>query len=130
MPNAISITKAQLEQLATLSKSEQPIEAVALLLGKEGRVVKIEAMRNADSSRISFSIDPTDLISIYAKAEKNGLEITGIFHSHPGEAEPSPKDLAYMELNPVVWIIYSNTGKEFRAYLFDNRLLPVAIEVI
>ena len=129
MPGSISLTKRQLDQLATISESQQPNESVALLLGKQGAVTRIEPMQNVDSSKVSFSVNPSELIRCYDTAENEGLEILAIFHSHPGEPNPSPKDLAYMELNPVVWIIYSNTCKEFRAHLLDGGLRSVGIDI-
>ena len=129
MHNTISITSAQLKQLADLSQSALPFESVAFLVGKESTVTQIVPVRNRDESQISFSVDPMVLIQTYSNAEQNGLEIIGIFHSHPGPPEPSTIDLRYMEINPVVWLIYSSTLREFNAHIVDDGLKKVAIKI-
>jgi proteasome lid subunit RPN8/RPN11 len=128
----ILLTTSQLQELATLSEAQAPNESVALLVGKQYRIVEIVAVHNQDESSISFSIDPQELLKQYAEVEKKGLEIIGIFHSHPGPPDPSTTDLKYMQLNPVVWLIYSSTQKKFKAHVIDDNegLLDAKIQIV
>ena len=65
-----------------------------------------------------FSIAPDQLLGAYRAAERRGLEVIGIFHSHPASgAAPSDTDMRFMRTNPVVWVIYSGQTKEFRAHV-------------
>jgi hypothetical protein len=34
-----------------------------------------------------------------------------------------------MELNPVIWIIYSNTEEKFQAFIYDAKLQKVELQV-
>ena len=133
MAFVISLTAAQLAQLAGIAKKSLPNESCAFLLGKdvenESVVVEVMPMRNSVQSPISFSIEPEELLEAYGLAEKRGLQVIGIFHSHPGTASPSSTDKKFMEINPVVWLIYSTTDDQFNAFLSDDEVREVEIKI-
>ena len=62
-------------------------------------------------------------------AEEKGLDIVGIFHSHP-KSLPSPSytDMKFMKGNPIPWIIYSGLTKEMKAYLLDSEIIQITIK--
>ena len=125
----ISLAPTQIEQLTRLARSSLPNESCAFLLGKNDRVVEILAMQNADQSAISFSIEPQDVLRAYDVAESKKLQVIGIFHSHPARPAPSNTDKKFMEINPVVWLIYSTTEQEFKAYFYDSDVREVAVKI-
>jgi len=125
----ISLAPTQIEQLARLARSSLPNESCAFLLGKNDRVVEILPMQNADQSAISFSIEPQDVLRAYDVAESKKLQVMGIFHSHPARPAPSNTDKKFMEINPVVWLIYSTTEQEFKAYVYDSDVREVAVKI-
>ena len=125
----ISLAPTQIEQLARLARSSLPNESCAFLLGKKDRVVEILTMQNADQSAISFSIEPQDVLRAYDVAESKKLQVMGIFHSHPARPAPSNTDKNFMEINPVVWLIYSTTEQEFKAYVYDSDVREVAVKI-
>jgi proteasome lid subunit RPN8/RPN11 len=134
----IIISQEHLRRLETTAKERYPAEACALLEGNTrfvdsesnevANVRGIVPMRNADESAYTFRIDPNDLISAYKEISSRKLEVVGIFHSHSSEAFPSLTDRKYMELNPVVWLIYSTLSHSFAAYILDNMLIKVNLE--
>jgi [CysO sulfur-carrier protein]-S-L-cysteine hydrolase len=122
------LTQFQLERLASLARDSLPNESCALLLGnntnKENEIQVIEtlSMKNSDASPTTrFRIDSQELINGYLRAEKMGLNVIGIFHSHPAPPIPSSTDKIFMEINPVVWLIYSTLTNESRAYIFEQE---------
>ena len=125
----ISLAPTQIEQLTRLARSSLPNESCAFLLGKKDRVVEILTMQNADQSAISFSIEPQDVLRAYDVAESKKLQVIGIFHSHPARPAPSNTDKKFMEINPVVWLIYSTTEQEFKAYFYDSDVREVAVKI-
>ena len=125
----ISLTAGQLKQLASIAKGALPNESCAFLLGNDGTVTEILPMRNADESRVSFSIEPQEVLRAYDLAESKRLQVVGIFHSHPARPAPSGTDRQFMEINPVVWLIYSTTEHGFRAYIYENDVREVAVKV-
>lgn len=127
MLDSMIITFKQLEMLKGLAEKAYPSEACALLAGSvevygssNTYVVKqVIEVDNADRSSISFSMSDEDLIKAYDIMSSNGLELVGIFHTHPfSSAYPSGKDLRYMQINPVPWIILA--GDEIRAFMVDE----------
>ena len=125
----ISLTGGQVERLANLARSALPNESCAFLLGKNDKVVEILPMRNNDESQVSFSIEPQEVLRAYDLAESKMLHVIGIFHSHPAKPSPSRTDLKFMEINPVVWLIYSSTERRFSAYVYDSEVKNVAIKI-
>ena len=137
MVSSIRLNEDKLEFLTSLAKKSLPLESCALLLGEintnnldEIIVTDVIAVKNSDSSPVSFSIDPDDLIEGYQLSESRNLQVVGIFHSHPAEPFPSSIDKRYMKINPVVWLIYSTVTNEARAYIFECRLKEVGLRVM
>jgi [CysO sulfur-carrier protein]-S-L-cysteine hydrolase len=128
----ITLSSEQLHNLVNLAKDSLPNESCAFLLGRGDSEIYVDEllpMGNADRSMISFSIDPQELLQAYDLAERKKLHIVGIFHSHPSKPVPSSTDTKYMEINPIVWLIYSTTINEFKAYIFDYNMREVVVKV-
>jgi [CysO sulfur-carrier protein]-S-L-cysteine hydrolase len=122
------LNQFQIERLACLARDSLPNESCALLLGnntnKENEIQVIEtlSMKNSDALPTTrFRIDSQELINGYLRAEKMGLNVVGIFHSHPALPIPSSTDKIFMEINPVVWLIYSTLTNESRAYIYEQK---------
>ncbi len=122
------LNQFQIERLACLARDSLPNESCALLLGnntnKENEIQVIETlpMKNSDALPTTrFRIDSQELINGYLRAEKMGLNVVGIFHSHPAPPIPSSTDKIFMEINPVVWLIYSTLTNESRAYIYEQK---------
>jgi len=130
----IILSQSHAEILKKHSRESVPNESCAILFGniesKKYIVKEILLTENTESSPVTFTISNEDLIKAYSHAEKNSLDISGIFHSHPNSvAYPSETDKKYMEVNPVPWIIFSHLNDEFRAYIYDSGILPLAIKI-
>ena len=131
MTNKLRMTSAQLNILSRMAENSLPNESCAFLLGhsSESQVLEIMPLTNADLSPYSFSVEPKALLDAYDRAEKQGLQVIGIFHSHPCRPSPSETDLQFMEINPVVWLIYSSTEKKFAAFIFEDKMQNVELAV-
>jgi [CysO sulfur-carrier protein]-S-L-cysteine hydrolase len=72
-----------------------PNEGCGLLLGTgEGQVQEVITSPNiADSAKV-YEIDPMVLLRASRRADAEGLEVIGVFHSHThSDAYPSPTDV-------------------------------------
>jgi proteasome lid subunit RPN8/RPN11 len=129
--NTISLTGAQITQLTRLAEDALPNESCAFLLGVNDKVVKILPMRNLDESPVTFSIEPTELLQAYDLAESKGMQVIAIFHSHPAKPSPSNTDIKFMQINPVVWVIYSTTESQLKAFVYDDKdiVREIAIKI-
>jgi [CysO sulfur-carrier protein]-S-L-cysteine hydrolase len=126
---SISLTAGQIEELVSIAKDVLPNESCGLLLGENDAVVEILPMRNVDESPLTFSIESTELVDAYNLAESKGLQVIAIFHSHPAQPSPSSTDIKFMEINPVVWLIYSTTEWRLKAYVYDEYVKEVTIKI-
>ncbi|MGA7367720.1 MAG: M67 family metallopeptidase [Nitrososphaeraceae archaeon] len=135
----ISISQQHLLELERIAKECYPAEACALLEGtfmiindksddEQANVLAVLRMRNADDSIYSFRIDSNELINAYQEISSRNMEVVGIFHSHSSKAYPSIIDKEYMELNPVVWLIYSTLSHSFAAYVLDDKVVQIKLE--
>ena len=90
-----------------------PRECCGLLLGKFGEnVIEVEEVVEADNvlgSPVAFEADAELVFKTIKRAEKSGLELVGIYHSHPNiAAYVSARDSEMMKLWPgVSWLIVS-----------------------
>lgn len=128
----IILTKAQRQILSTEAINKKPNESCALLFGKKDNdkivVSEIFLTENIEKSPINFTISNEQLIQGYKIAEDKGLEVIGIFHSHPdSDPFPSVTDKKFMEINPVTWVIFSPLTNEFKAYVFDTELITIPV---
>ena len=132
---SIVLTKDQTDALKHHSEKNSPNEACAILFGKTEQdnviVKEVFLTKNIENSPVNFTISPEELISAYSKAERENLDVSAIFHSHPESvAYPSSTDRNFMEINPVTWIIFSNIHDEFKAYIYDSELVPVPVKIL
>jgi proteasome lid subunit RPN8/RPN11 len=132
---SLILTQLQLDDLADFASNSLPNESCALLLGNytnenEIKVIESLSMKNSDASPTSFRIEPQELINAYLTAEKRNLNVIGIFHSHPAPPIPSSTDKIFMEINPVIWLIYSTITRESRAYIFEQKVCEVQLKVL
>ncbi len=128
----IIIPKSFLTSLELYANDQNPYEACAILLGntdeKTWETVEIFLTKNIEKSEINFTVSNEQLLEGYKKAEENGLDVVGIFHSHPKSvASPSSTDVKFMKVNPVPWVIYSGLTKEMKAYFLDSEVFQIPI---
>ena len=78
-----------------------PAETCGLLLGRaeRGRTETRKVVRarnlNQERARDRYDLDPADFLAADQAARQEGLEIVGVWHSHPDHpAEPSETDRA------------------------------------
>ena len=130
---SIVLAQQEKDKLVTHAIDEQPNESCAMLFGKKvgdnWNVKEVFLTQNIDDSQTNFTISPEELLKGYQIAEKNQLEVVGIFHSHPNsDAIPSNTDKKFMQNNPVPWIIFSGVNNDLRAYLLDSDVIEIPIK--
>jgi proteasome lid subunit RPN8/RPN11 len=90
------MTQDQRDSLIATCIRALPNEGCGLLLGTpDGVVREVVASPNvADSARV-YEIDSKVLLRAYRRADDEGIEVIGVFHSHThSPAYPSPTDVA------------------------------------
>jgi proteasome lid subunit RPN8/RPN11 len=125
LPKILQLTSEQVRILRREAKDKYPVEACALLFGRftEEKVVvtKIVMTPNILRSTTRFQVDPQLVFDSFERAEKEGLEFVGLFHSHPAPHNPSTTDIYYMKLwGDAVWLILSSKDNSIAAFQMAN----------
>ena len=128
------MTEAQKQILSNHADNEKPNESCAILFGtdneEEVKVEKVFLTKNIDQSPVNFTISAEQRLEADKMERESQLKIIGIFHSHPdSKAYPSNTDKKFMELNPEVWIIFSGISKDFKAYVLEQEISEIPIEI-
>jgi [CysO sulfur-carrier protein]-S-L-cysteine hydrolase len=107
-----------------------PLESCGLLAGKNDRVEKVLIVRNQAQSPVRFVMDPYEQLEAFEWIESHGLDLLGIFHSHPaGPETASATDIAEAAYE-VVSVIWSRTNGNWKArgfWLTDGRVINIPL---
>jgi proteasome lid subunit RPN8/RPN11 len=130
----IILTELQKQILSNHADNERPNESCAILFGTENegksKVERVFLTKNIDQSPVNFTISAEQRLEADKMEKELQLKIIGIFHSHPdSKAYPSSTDKKFMDLNPVVWVIFSGLSKDFKAYILGSEISEVSIEI-
>jgi proteasome lid subunit RPN8/RPN11 len=107
-----------------------PLEACGLLAGKDGRVELVIGVHNAARSPTRYLMSPTGQYRAFLKIEGLGLELLGIYHSHPkGPDHPSPTDIQEA-MYPVVQVIWSAVDGKWQAAGFWIEAGPGQVSLV
>lgn len=82
----VSLPKRLVEQIAAHVESAYPEEGAGFLLGSDGEVKQILALSNAREDEVRhnrYLITPEDYMKAELKAAELGVDLIGVFHSHP-----------------------------------------------
>jgi proteasome lid subunit RPN8/RPN11 len=110
----IHIPKTIMDQIHSHGESTYPYEGAGLMLGKienEERIVSslifLENAREMDSQHNRYLLTAEDMLDGEKEAARKGLDILGIFHSHPDHPNiPSEYDREYA----IPWYSYLITS--------------------
>ena len=108
-----------------------PHECCGLLLGRAGdgavRVDEVVQARNANAERRHdrYEIDPEDFLRADARSRERGLDIVGIWHTHPDHpARPSETDRerAWAGWSYLILSVGAQGVQAMRSWRLDGRV--------
>jgi proteasome lid subunit RPN8/RPN11 len=112
---SIILTNKQWQFMRRHVDAESPLEACGLLGGKNSRVEMVLEIQNQARSPARFVMDPQEQLDAFDQIESRGLDLIGIYHSHPaGPDAVSVTDIAEAAYS-VVYIVWSRADGEWRA---------------
>ena len=91
----LTLTTAHRNAMVATCIRALPNEGCGILLGNSDGVVSevVASVNVADSAKV-YEVDSRVLLKTYRRADDEGLEVLGVFHSHThSEAYPSPTDI-------------------------------------
>ncbi len=117
----LTLNQGQWDAMRAHAQMHAPLEACGLLAGKGDSVEKVFLIANQARSPLRFRMDPAEQLRAFNWMESHGLDLLGIFHSHPaGPETASASDIAEAAY-PVVYIIWSRSKGNWRARGFRFR---------
>ena len=113
----IALPRDAYDEIVRLCEAGGDEEVCGVLAGEHGdetsRVSQVCPAENvADEPRTRYAMDPEELLAILDRAESQGLDAVGFYHSHPaGPPRPSETDAAR-----ATWTDYSYVICAFDGY--------------
>ncbi len=131
----LELKKQHLEEMIAHARVEMPLEACGILAGRNGCAVRLYRASNADRSCVSYRLEPEEQYRIFMDIEKEGLEMLGIYHSHPtSPAVPSETDLKQAYYPEAIYLVVSLADPELpqvRAFrIVDDEVTEEEITVV
>ena len=119
----MKIPQKIVEAIYVQAAQEAPIEACGYLAGKGKEVIKHYPMTNIEQSSEHFSLDPKEQFAVLKQARADGLDIIGVYHSHPATpARPSEEDIRLAYDPGISYVIASlaDNQKTIKSFKIKN----------
>ena len=133
MKRQLTLSKNQWQEMLAHVDRQVPLEACGLLAGKNDRVEKVIFVRNQAQSPARFVMGPYEQLQAFDWIESNGLDLLGIFHSHPaGPETASVTDIAEAAYE-VVHLIWSRDQNRWRArgfWIENGYATEVSLQIV
>lgn len=95
MKSRLTLSREQVREITEYVERHAPLEACGLLAGRNDRVEQVLFVQNQAQSPVRFVMDPYEQLQAFEQIDADGLDLLGIFHSHPaGPETASPTDIA------------------------------------
>jgi proteasome lid subunit RPN8/RPN11 len=115
MKHKLILSDRHWQEMLRHVERQMPLEACGLLAGKANRVEKVIVVQNQAQSPVRFVMDPHEQLQAFDWIESQGLDLLGIFHSHPaGPESASVTDIAEAAYE-VVHLIWSRQRNRWHA---------------
>jgi proteasome lid subunit RPN8/RPN11 len=134
--DAIHIAQPVLLSLLAESRRDPTRECCGLLAGNNAAITTIFPAHNIHPApATAYEIAPKELFRLFREIRAQGLDLLGIYHSHPtGDNSPSPTDIERAYYADAAYFIICprlNAKKHVRAFrIRDGRSDELEIEVI
>ncbi len=139
MAITLKILKAEYEKIIAHAKEVYPHECCGVIAGKgsgETREV-IRAFRavnfNEDRAHDRYDMDPKDQLRIEKEARGEGLDVIGIYHSHPDHPdEPSQfdRDRGWPDYSYIIVAVQGGTETTLRSWSYSEDDAPFTEETV
>lgn len=87
--STLSIPREILDDMVAHAREGLPDEVCGMLAGRGSEAITHYRLNNDNPSPVSYSVDPTQQLNVLRNIESSGLELVGIYHSHP-DSPPLP----------------------------------------
>ena len=133
MISSLELSHTLLQDLIKYVDQHLPLEACGVLAGKEARAEKMIGVLNQAQSPVRFVMDPYEQLHAFDWIDSHGLDLVGIFHSHPTGPETVSATDILEAAYAVVHVILSRTGTQWKArgfWIENGKVSEVALQII
>jgi len=118
-----------LDQIYRHGETAYPEEGAGFLLGTNGdlrqvtSIFPLENSRKAEARRNRYLITPIDYLAAEKEAERAGLTLLGVFHSHPDHPDqPSEYDREWAQpwFSYLITSVYAGKAVESRSWRLEE----------
>lgn len=105
---ALEIGLAQVVDIVYHARQQFPNECCGLMAGRGRRVQHLFRGTNVERSPYTYRLDPQEQLLFFREMDALGMELLGIYHSHPrSPAYPSHSDVTQAFYPEAVYLIVS-----------------------
>ncbi len=122
----LQLDEELLAEIRRHAEENYPEEGAGLILGEKGsetqRAIQLMPFTNRsaeETRRHRYRLDPQDMLAAELEGQRQGLDVLGIFHSHPDHpAEPSQYDThwAFPWFSNVITSVQDGKAHETRSW--------------
>ena len=135
MLREIQLKQNVAEEILESARSAPSLESCGLLAGCDSVITRALPARNvAAQPTTAYEIAPEELFRLMREIRATGLELLGIYHSHPaGDNVPSKRDIARAYYPDAAYFILSpkpDAANPIRAFsIRDSRATELDIQI-
>ena len=137
----MKITDAQLKQIYAHAEEIYPHECFGFLVGTfdaGGLVHRAVRGANLNAERADrFEMDPKEFVGVEKRADNEGLNVIGFYHSHPDwPATPSQSDITWAWEGSYYLIVSVHEGRPFNTGVWSlaeeepKRFIQESLEIL
>ncbi|MEE8423973.1 MAG: M67 family metallopeptidase [Thermodesulfobacteriota bacterium] len=136
----ILINNKLFQQMIDHAKETYPFECCGLLVGKykndkEKEILEVCGVenRNKDRANDRYEIDPGDFYRLDKEASSKGMDILGVYHSHPDHPDrPSDVDreIASATYSYIIFSVNNGEDVSAKSWMFEEISEPFEEEEI
>lgn len=138
----LKISKNLINTIFKQSEEGYPFEICGFILGKQDytanirEVLEVIQVENQNKERANdrFEISPRDYIKVEEYADSKGMQIVGIYHSHPDHPDrPSQTDRAYAleDMSYIIVSVNNAKAERFRSWqLINDQFHEEEVEIV
>ena len=133
MSRQLILKKEHWQEMLHHVDSHIPLEACGLLAGTNNQVEKVIRVRNQAQSPVRFVMDPYEQLRAFDWIEASGLDLLGIFHSHPAGPETASTTDILEAAYEVIHVIWSRIEDHWQArgfWIEDGEASEVSLRII
>lgn len=133
---AVAVRTEIVAQMVEHARRDAREECCGVLAGRDGVISRAFSATNAAANRATgYDIAPQELFRLMREIRAAGLELLGIYHSHPAsENRPSPRDIELAHYPDAAYFIVSpaiGAVRPVRAFrINEGKVSELEIEIV